>query len=59
MKIIESGEKEFNCANDGGAYDEIKPVSETEKILSEINMDNLSPMQAFIILGDLVEKVKS
>ena len=59
LKSIESGEKEFNCANDGGADDGIKPVSETEKILSEINMDNLSPMQAFMILGDLVEKVKS
>lgn len=59
LKSIESGDKEFNCANDGGADDGIKPVSETEKILSEINMDNLSPMQAFMILGDLVEKVKS
>lgn len=59
LKSIESGEKEFNFADDGGTDDEIKPVSETEKILSEINMDNLSPMQAFMILGDLVEKVKS
>ena len=29
-----------------------------EKIISELDMDNLSPMQAFNILSDLQEKVK-
>ncbi len=32
--------------------------SEIEKILKEVDMNNMSPMQAFILLGDLVEKVK-
>ena len=32
--------------------------SEVEKILKEIDMNNMSPMQAFMVLGDLVEKVK-
>ena len=32
--------------------------NEVEKILKEIDMNNMSPMQAFMVLGDLVEKVK-
>ena len=32
--------------------------SEAERILSEIDMNNLTPMQAFHILSDLAEKVK-
>lgn len=31
--------------------------SEVEKILSELDMNNVSPMQAFLILSDLVDKV--
>ena len=37
---------------------EEKQPSEIEKILRETDMNNLSPMQAFMILSDLVEKVK-
>lgn len=33
--------------------------SEAERILSEINMNHLTPMQAFNILSDLVEKVRA
>ena len=33
-----------------------KPVSETEKIIKDINLDNISPIQAFRILADLKEK---
>ena len=33
--------------------------SEAERILSEIDMDNLTPMQAFGVLSDLVEKVRT
>lgn len=33
-------------------------LSEIEKILSELDLDNLSPMQAFMVLSDLSEKVK-
>ncbi len=32
--------------------------TEVEKILSEVDLNNLSPMQAFLLVGDLVEKVK-
>lgn len=34
-------------------------LSEVEKIISEIDMNNLSPIQAFMLLGDLAEKVKN
>ena len=34
-------------------------ASEAERILSEIDMNTLSPMQAFSLLSDLVEKVKN
>jgi len=37
----------------------VPSLSETEKIISELDMNNLSPMQAFNILNDLFEKVKS
>ena len=33
--------------------------SEAERILSEIDMNNLTPMQAFFVLSDLVEKVRA
>lgn len=33
--------------------------SEAERILSEIDMNNLTPMQAFGVLSDLVEKVRA
>ena len=36
---------------------EIK-LSEVENIIKDINIDNVSPMQAFNILCDLYEKVK-
>ena len=32
--------------------------NEIEKILRDVDVDNLSPMQAFMLVGDLVEKVK-
>ena len=34
-------------------------ASEAERILSEIDMDNVTPMQAFNLLSDLVEKIKA
>ena len=35
-----------------------KAYSEVEKILAETDMNNITPMQAFNLLSDLVEKVK-
>ncbi len=58
LKSIESGDKKFNSIGQNDSEEE-KPLSEVEKILSEIDMNSLSPMQAFMTLGDLVEKVKS
>ena len=56
LKQIESGEKEF----EGCFEQDEEPValSEVEMILSEVDINAISPMQAFLILGDLVEKVK-
>ena len=33
-------------------------LSETERIIKDLDVNNLSPMQAFAILTDLQEKVK-
>lgn len=59
LKSIECGDKVFKPMSDSGNTSNAKQLSEAERILSEINMDNLSPMQAFLMLSDLVEKVKS
>ena len=56
LKHIESGDREFEKPLEES---EEGQLSEVEKILSEINMDSISPMQAFLMLGDLVEKVKT
>lgn len=38
---------------------ETRTLSEAEKILSETDVNTLSPMQALLLLSDLKEKVKS
>ncbi len=45
-------------SNDNDEILQEKPMSEVEKIVKEIDMDNISPMQAFNILTDLQEKLK-
>ncbi|MDE7082658.1 MAG: DNA mismatch repair protein MutS [Clostridia bacterium] len=54
LKLVESGEKK--------RIEEVEETteepSEIEKILRDVDMNNLSPMQAFLLVGDLVEKVK-
>ena len=37
---------------------EEKQLSEVEHILSELDLNTMSPMQAFMLLGDLKEKVE-
>ncbi len=37
---------------------EVKELSEAERVLKDLDMNNLSPMQAFLVLSELVEKVK-
>ena len=57
LKAVESGEITSGLDNLESESEE-KQMSEVEKILSEIDLNNLSPMQAFMVLSDLVEKVK-
>ncbi len=52
-----------NIENGNGPRVEVKEAenenpNEIEKILRDVDVDNLSPMQAFMLVGDLVEKVK-
>jgi DNA mismatch repair protein MutS len=58
--ILKSIEKESKKV---GASVEVEEVSENkqsevERILSELNLNEMSPMQAFMTLSDLVEKVR-
>ena len=56
LKAVERGEGAvIRQAEDSG---EERECSEVEKILKETDLNNLSPMQAFMLLSDLVEKVK-
>ena len=56
LKLIESGDKKFESK---AKYDDetTENKSEVERILSEVDLNNLSPMQAFLLVSDLVEKV--
>ncbi len=54
LKMVESGEKKRVEREESP-----KPVrSEAEKILLETDINNLSPMQALFLVGELIEKVK-
>ncbi|MDE7167778.1 MAG: DNA mismatch repair protein MutS [Clostridia bacterium] len=54
LKVVESGER----TRVEEVEDAVAESSEIEKILKDVDMNNLSPMQAFMLVGDLVEKVK-
>ncbi|MBD5584251.1 MAG: DNA mismatch repair protein MutS [Clostridia bacterium] len=54
LKLVEKGDR----THVEEVSDYVEEVSEVEKILKEVDMNNLSPMQAFMLVGDLVEKVK-
>ena len=58
LKAVESGEVTNGLDKFAEEENDEKQMSEVEKILSEIDLNNLSPMQAFMVLSDLVEKVK-
>ncbi len=57
LKNIESGNKTVTESNTDEP--EERKLSEVEKILLETDIDNLSPMQAFLLVSDLAEKVKN
>ncbi len=56
LKVIEKGGVRIEKEQ---AEELVKEVSEIEKILSELDMNSVSPMQAFMILSDLSEKAKN
>ena len=58
LKAVENGEITASNAEIDESEAEVESTSEVEKILRELDLNNLSPMQAFMILSDLVEKVK-
>ena len=55
LKRVESGDINFTPE----VKEEEQKLSEVEKILSEVDLNNLSPMQAFLLLSDLVDKVNN
>lgn len=57
LKRIESGDKTFSEPKEPEQTE--TQLSETEKILLDVDLNNLSPMQAFLLVSDLVEKVKN
>ena len=57
LKAIESGDAVMKKPEDDASRD-VRETSEAERILKELDMNNMSPMQAFMVLSDLVEKVK-
>ena len=57
LKHIESGER--GNINECSEKEESQETTEIERILLETDVDNLSPMQAFLLVSDLVEKVKN
>lgn len=58
LKAVEGGDISTEIRTEGAAADGTPQMSEVEKILKETDINNLSPMQAFMLLSDLVEKVK-
>ncbi|MGN0814334.1 MAG: DNA mismatch repair protein MutS [Candidatus Coproplasma sp.] len=57
LKSIESGDVALKSPVSDEVSEQPKE-SEVERILKDVDINNLSPMQAFMILSDLVEKVK-
>lgn len=57
LKSIENGEVNTSVVKEEESAAE-PARSEVETILKELDINNLSPMQAFMILSDLAEKVK-
>lgn len=57
LKSVENGDLTLT-SDFSEEVSEEKQDSEIEKILKELDLNTLSPMQAFMILGDLKDKVK-
>ena len=59
LRKLEKNDIARGAARDVAAEEPAPKRSEAERILAEIDMNNLTPMQAFNILSDLAEKVRS
>ena len=58
LKAVESGDKSRMAPTvEAEPADEIA-LTEIERIIMDTDLDNLSPMQAFLLVSDLKEKVK-
>ena len=55
LKLVEKGDR---SRVEEPEEETVQSQSEVEKILQEVDLNNLSPMQAFMLVSDLVEKVK-
>ncbi len=59
LKRLEKSSLNVKAKTPINSVEEIKPyVSEVERIIKDVDINNLSPMQAFNILADLQEKIK-
>ena len=58
LKRLEKNELTLQSEEMAEEPEEKESLSETERILKDIDLDNVTPMQAFLILQDLKEKVK-
>ncbi len=58
LKRLEKNELTLQSEEMAEEPEEMESLSETERILKDIDLDNVTPMQAFLILQDLKEKVK-
>lgn len=56
LRLVENGEKSHIESGEENTTDN---RSEAERILADVDLNNLSPMQAFLLVSDLVEKVKN
>lgn len=59
-EILKNLQNQTSISTSSSLYNEEQKIelSETERVLLDIDVNNVSPMQAFNILSDLVEKVK-
>ena len=58
LKKLEKNDIARTAVNAEETAETEKPYSEIEQILAEIDVNNLTPMQAFNLLADLAEKAK-
>ena len=58
LKNLEKQNINKNRCENVATNEQIVQISQVEKIISELDLNNLSPMQAFNLVADLQEKIK-